>query len=897
MGRLNTALLAFNRGLISPLALARTDIDRVRLHAEEQDNWMPRILGSMQLRPGLEYIGATEGNKKAMHIDFVFSLDDQATIELTENKMRVRVDDAVITRNSVSSAVTNGGFNTDLSSWTDSDEGGTTSQWVTGGFMGLEGTGANYARRRQQVTVSGGDANTEHGIKIVVERGSVRFRVGSSAGGFDYVDADGLRPGEYSFAFTPASDFHIEIASTTTYESLVDSVSVESSGDMVIATDFSESDLDLVRWDQSGDVIFLACEGKKQYRIERRGTKSWGIADYVAESGPFRNINLSPTTLTPSAISGDITITASSPVFASTNVGSYYRLTTSGQQVTANLATDNTFTDSIRVTGTGGNRAFTVSISGTWSATITLQRSVGDDTSWEDTGTTYTGNTTVSFNDGLDNQIIFYRIGIKTGDYTSGTATTTLTYSFGSSSGVALITGFTNSTSVSAAVVDDLGGTAATSDWEEGGWSDRRGYPSSVTIYEGRLWWAGKDNIYGSVSDDFTNYDDTVEGDSAPIIRSIGSGPVDRINWLLPLQRLVIGAETSEKVARSTSLDEPLTVTDFNIKTPTTRGSNPTPPAQVDSSGFFARNNRLFQLVYESAVTDYDSVDITSFVPEVGGDEIVRIRVQRYPDTRIHCVRDDGKVALLIFDRNEDVRCWVTVSTDGFIEDVNVKPAKEDELEDSVYYTVRRVINGETVRYYEKFAFEADCVGGTQNKQADSFIAGTQSSNATITGLDHLEGEEVVVWANGKNYSPRVNGTQTTYTVTSGEITLSEAVTSYVVGLPYKAQYKSTKLAYGARGGTALVQKKRIEQLGVILRNAHNRALRYGSSFDEMYEMPLVEDGKVVDADKVWEEYDKPTFIFEQSFDTDSKLHLEAMAPMPVTLLAAVMTIETNEQL
>jgi hypothetical protein len=52
------------------------------------------------------------------------------------------------------------------------------------------------------------------------------------------------------------------------------------------------------------------------------------------------------------------------------------------------------------------------------------------------------------------------------------------------------------------------------------------------------------------------------------------------------------------------------------------------------------------------------------------------------------------------------------------------------------------------VRYYERWALESECVGGTLNKQADAFVSGT-GAGATITGLNHLEGETVVVWVDG----------------------------------------------------------------------------------------------------------------------------------------------------
>ena len=58
MARENTALVAFNRGRVSQLALARTDIKRIALSAETMTNWVPRVLGSMSLRAGLGYLGS-----------------------------------------------------------------------------------------------------------------------------------------------------------------------------------------------------------------------------------------------------------------------------------------------------------------------------------------------------------------------------------------------------------------------------------------------------------------------------------------------------------------------------------------------------------------------------------------------------------------------------------------------------------------------------------------------------------------------------------------------------------------------------------------------------------------------------------------------------------------------
>jgi hypothetical protein len=208
-------------------------------------------------------------------------------------------------------------------------------------------------------------------------------------------------------------------------------------------------------------------------------------------------------------------------------------------------------------------------------------------------------------------------------------------------------------------------------------------------------------------------------------------------------------------------------------------------------------------------------------------------------------------------------------------------------IEDQVYYVVNRTINGSTVRYIEKMAREGQCTGGTLNRQADAFIAIDQASSTTISGLDHLEGESVVVWANGKDLG--------SYTVASGSITASEAVTTAIVGLPYTAQYKSAKLAYGAQNGTAINMKKRPIHIGLLLFDTHYQGLQYGQDFDNLDGLPLVESNETTAAHTVWEEYDEPVMALDGSWDTDARLCLQATAPRPCTVAACVIGVDTKE--
>lgn len=869
--------LAFNRGRISKYALARLDVDRYPLSAEIQTNWIPRTFGSMMLRPGFGYIDSTLNNATAIHIPFIFSNSDTAILELTDSVLRVRVNEAIISRVAVSTTVANGTFNSTLTSWADADEAGGVSQWATGGYMSLMGTGFNAAIRTQTVSVSGGDQNKEHALRIIVSRGTTKLRVGSSDGDDDYIAETELGTGTHSLAFTPTGgSVYIKLFSYTESASLIDSCVIESAGEMHIPTPWALANLPYLRWDESADIIYVACSGLQQRKIERRSTRSWSVVLYAPLDGPFGIENISSTLLTASDISGDITITSSAAIFKATQVGALFRLGSVGQLVEAALSGEEQYSDPIRVTGsTDAQRRFYLTIAGTWVGTVTVQKSIGDIGGWV-TNNTYTGNTTnEAFDDRLYNEIAYYRVGIVTGDYTSGEADITLSFSSGSISGIAKITDFDSSTSVSASVLTHLGGTTATNTWSEGAWSDYRGWPSAVTLDQGRLWWAGKGNIWGSVSDAYESFDDTTLGDSAPISRTIGSGPVDTINWLLPLLRIIVGTDGREITARSSSLDEPLTVTNFNLKTFSNQGSRAgVPAAVVDNRGIFVQKGgvRLFQMDYSPySSADYESADLTEFCPEIGLPGITRIAVQRQPDTRIHCLRSDGTVGLLISEPLEKMSAWVDVTTSGTVEDIFVMPG---DVEDKVYYLVNRTINGVTKRYLERWALESECRGAAICKLADSFTLYNGVATNTITGLSHLEAASVVAWGDGKALG--------TFTVTSGQIILPASYAQVVVGMPYTATYKSTKLNFQ---GKNLGAKKNVDHTALILADTHAQGIQYGVDLSYMDDLPLVENGAVVDPDYIWGAYDENPLEVNGSWGTDQRICLTASAPKPATIL------------
>src|SRR5919204_6247125 len=99
--KVNAPLYALNAGEVSKIALARTDVAKLRMAAACQVNWLPYVVGPMALRPGLFFVGEVAGDAPARLLRFVFSKLDTALIELTANKMRVWINETPVIRAAV----------------------------------------------------------------------------------------------------------------------------------------------------------------------------------------------------------------------------------------------------------------------------------------------------------------------------------------------------------------------------------------------------------------------------------------------------------------------------------------------------------------------------------------------------------------------------------------------------------------------------------------------------------------------------------------------------------------------------------------------------------------------------------------------------------------------------
>jgi hypothetical protein len=124
------------------------------------------------------------------------------------------------------------------------------------------------------------------------------------------------------------------------------------------------------------------------------------------------------------------------------------------------------------------------------------------------------------------------------------------------------------------------------------------------------------------------------------------------------------------------------------------------------------------------------------------------------------------------------------------------------------------------------------------------------------------------------------------FTVASGQITgLTAAVTDACIGLYYKADFKSVRLG-------ALSQNKRLVELGLVLLNTHSQGLKYGTSFDKLYQLSKREEIRPTTEHHIWTDQETSMTPVGGEWKTDARLCLRAEAPKPCTVSAAIVALE-----
>ena len=166
----------------------------------------------------------------------------------------------------------------------------------------------------------------------------------------------------------------------------------------------------------------------------------------------------------------------------------------------------------------------------------------------------------------------------------------------------------------------------------------------------------------------------------------------------------------------------------------------------------------------------------------------------------------------------------------------------------------------------------------------DSGLTYNGSEAQTFSGLDHLEGETVSVLADGAVH-PDV-------AVTGGQITLTRPATKVQAGLQYRSLVKMLSPEAGGGPGPATGKIKRVSEL--ILEFYETLGARYGADEQALDVIPFRSGGDTMDnPPPIFTGFKK--VLFPKGYGRRIEPIVSQDQPLPLTLLAATFTLQTNE--
>lgn len=356
-------------------------------------------------------------------------------------------------------------------------------------------------------------------------------------------------------------------------------------------------------------------------------------------------------------------------------------------------------------------------------------------------------------------------------------------------------------------------------------------YPSAVSYFEQRRIFAGtlsKPQMVwmtrpGTESD--MHYTIPVQDDNRIKFR-IAALDVSRIEHIVPLTSLMFLTPSAE-FRVTTANSDALTPKSVGVKPQSYAGAGPAQPVIVNNSLIYAasRGGHVRELGYNWQASGFISGDLSIRAAHLFENRTVKdMALAKAPYPVVWTVLDDGKLLGCTYLSEQGVGAWHQHDTvHGSFESVAVV---QEGTYDALYASVRRTINGKTVRYIERMA-EKPYGDILKSFYVDSGLTYSGAAVSSLSGLDYLEGETVAILADGKVMPEQV--------VTGGKISLPIEASRITVGLPITAEAQTLPVAISTRdGGYAQGRDKNI--VNVRLRVYQSSAVWAGPNGSDLRE-------------------------------------------------------------
>ena len=377
--------------------------------------------------------------------------------------------------------------------------------------------------------------------------------------------------------------------------------------------------------------------------------------------------------------------------------------------------------------------------------------------------------------------------------------------------------------------------------------------------------------------------------DSDAITFTLDSGTQNKIVWMVSSKALNLGTIGNEWTVVG-AVRTALTPTNILAQRQTNHGSEPLTPLLVGITTLFVeRYGRVVnEFVYDFNVDSYKTSDMSILSTHVTEfHSIIEWAYQQTPDSVIWAIREDGKLLGITYQRQHEVLGWHIHDTPGNFKSVATIPGSNRE--DEVWVIVERAIDGEVRHYLEKMDVQFKSPDSIDARFLDSFAHYFGSPVNVITGLEHLEGEEVHILADGTAHPTR--------TVVGGEILLNNTYANVVVGKQFISEiWPMLPEIPTGDSGTAFGRMQRITDIDIDLYRTLGIYIGRWSAEDGEHEeeypfrVPGDLTGQAVPL------YSGIRHInYPEGFDREATYFIRQKQPLPLTVRAVVDVIEVYE--
>jgi hypothetical protein len=378
---------------------------------------------------------------------------------------------------------------------------------------------------------------------------------------------------------------------------------------------------------------------------------------------------------------------------------------------------------------------------------------------------------------------------------------------------------------------------------ERASWSEAQGYPGVVTLFEQRLVYGGsltfRDTIWGSVVGDYENFGrGALEDDAYSFI--IASEEVNVLRWLKP-QKALLGGTVGGEYSISGGTNAPITVTNVDVDDQSRWGSD----YNVDAIRawnvvlFLQRGARkIRELAFSFEADAFLSPDLSILAEHLVREGIVAMAYLPQPDSTLLCVRTDGVLLGMTYERAENVVAWHHHITDGRFISIATIP-NQCGTGDEVWAIVERDLPQDDDSFQTEDSFLTDGFQDetvqtlTQRRYIEVFDGALSTDSSLVyegvpasvlSGLSHLEGKVVMAVTRDRPF--QADGFQEDFvqaeavtweepTVSGGQVSLARSVGNIEVGLRFTSELELLRPELMTQQGSLQARRQHYNQVAV----------------------------------------------------------------------------------